>query len=185
MKNLRQNGKGSLAQNPEVFPSCLTLSGWLQRPFPREALMAKRGRPNLQQALVPAAESRDRQGVQDLTFWSCLQGRTLGLYSLWKMTKNGPPWRSASVRPAHQGRACMIRIDFFFLKKNQDHEAITHCSFSSVYKDNTTSLQTIQTIQKGRRKNLPLFLLLPQITNAEISETIKDHHSKILRYTCI
>ena len=39
--------------------------------------------------------------------------------------------------------------------------------------------------KKTGEKTLPTICLLPEITTAEILETIKDHHSKILRYTCI
>lgn len=82
-------------------------------------------------------------------------GKDFGIAQPLEVIKGTHPRKGASERPVHWALVCMIRIDFF-LNKNRDHEAITHCGFPSVYKDNTTSLQTIQTVQKDRRKDPPL-----------------------------
>lgn len=87
-----------------------------------------------------------------------------------------------------RGQATMSQLAWseltFFKNKNQDHETVTHYDFSSVYKDNTTSVETIQTIQKDRRKRLPLNFPAP-ITTTEILNNTREETSKILRYTRI
>lgn len=183
MKDLRQNGKGRLAQNPEVSPATTAFPPGHRGHFQGEELRTEGGRLNLQQALVPGAESRDKVcrtppsgAVSKERLWDCT---TSGGWSRVDTHGQGHLWGQST-------RLSLYDQNWLFLKqKIKIMKLLLTGYFLQFTKTPQLHYRQFKQYKKMVEKTPPLIFLLPEITTAEILETIKDHHSKTLRYTCI